>query len=71
MEEAKSIMTKREAAIVSAYTGYLIGTMDELHKYIEQIMEKPIYTHELVSEELEKLIHEKSFDDFIHLEVTD
>ena len=31
-------MTKREAAIVSAYTGVLIGDFNEMHRYIEEIM---------------------------------
>lgn len=30
-------MNKREAAIISAYTGYLIGTFTELQKYAEEI----------------------------------
>lgn len=31
-------MTKREAAIVSAYTGYLIGEFKDYHAYVEEIM---------------------------------
>lgn len=33
-------MTKREVAIISAYTGYLIGYIDEMYKYINEIMGK-------------------------------
>ena len=33
-------MTKREAAIVSAYTGVTLGKCNDLHKYIEGVMEK-------------------------------
>jgi len=39
-------MTKREAAIVSAYTGILIGSFSDLHQYIEEIMKRPVWTHE-------------------------
>ena len=42
-------MTKREAAIVSAYTGVLIGDFDEVHKYIEELLGRPVFTHELAA----------------------
>ena len=63
-------MTKREATIVSAYTGYLIGEFTEMQKYIEEIMGRPVYTHELGHEETIKLIQEKSKDDFISIKIT-
>lgn len=40
-------MTKREAAIVSAYTGYLIGDINEMYKYISEIMKRQVFTHEI------------------------
>lgn len=40
-------MTKREAAIVSAYTGYLIGDINEMYKYINEIMKRQVFTHEI------------------------
>lgn len=39
-------MTKREAAIVSAYTEILLGDMNELYKYLEEKAGRPVYTHE-------------------------
>ena len=47
-------MTKREAAIISAYTGYLIGEFSDLHAYTEEVMGQPIFTHEFpyIAEEL-------------------
>ena len=36
-------MTKKEAAIVSAYTGVLIGKFDEFHKYAEKAMGAQYY----------------------------
>lgn len=49
-------MTKREAAIVSAYTGYLIGEFSDFHAYTEEIMGRPIFTHELpnIADELKE-----------------
>lgn len=40
-------MTKREVAIVSAYTGYLIGDINEMYKYISEIMKRQVFTHEI------------------------
>lgn len=39
-------MTKREAAIVSAYTGYLIGEFSDFQAYAEEIIGRPLFTHE-------------------------
>lgn len=60
-------MTKREAAIVSAYTGVLIGDFNEMHRYIEEIMGRQVFTHELsyISDEITK----KSKNDFMNIKV--
>lgn len=62
-------MNKREAAIISAYTGVLIGTFDVLHKYIEEIMGRPVFTHELAEEEIFNKIKEFSKDDFMNIKI--
>lgn len=62
-------MTKNEAAIVSAYTGYLIGKFSDMHEYIEKIMERPIWTHEMADKTIAEEIREKSKKDFISMEV--
>lgn len=41
-------MTIREGAILTAYTGInLCKDFSEAHEYIEEIMGRPIFTHEL------------------------
>jgi hypothetical protein len=62
-------MTKREAAIVSAYTGVLLGDFDELHKYIEEIMGGDVFTHEPGNREKWGEIKARSKPDLISLEV--
>ncbi len=62
-------MNKREAAIVSAYTGILLGNFDELHSYIEEILGRPVFTHELASTGLVHDIKEKTKKDFLSLVV--
>lgn len=64
-------MTKREAAIVSAYTGMLIGDFSEMHKYIEQIMDRPVWTHELANKNLVQEIKKRSKNDFCSITVTE
>ena len=62
-------MNKREAAIVSAYTGILLGDFGEMHKYIEEIMGRPVWTHEMPS--LWDEIKARSKDDFLSIKITD
>ena len=60
-------MTKEEAAIVSAYTGILIGEFSDFHEYIEKILCRPVFTHELANKEICVEIKEKSRQDFINI----
>ena len=62
-------MTKQEAAIVSAYTGILIGDFSDMHEYIEVLLQRPVFTHELASKQITNEIKEKSKNDFINIEV--
>ncbi len=62
-------MTKREAAIVSAYTGLLLGSFSAMHKFVEEIMERPVFTHELADKDLAEDIKLKAFIHFKHIEV--
>ena len=63
-------MKRREAAIVSAYTGILLGDFSDMHEYIETILGRPVFTHELASKQVMDEIREASKSDFITLEVT-
>lgn len=63
-------MTDREKAIVMAYTGVCMlneGKFRIFHKYIEELIGRPIYIHELGNSEVAELIKEKAKDDFIKL----
>lgn len=61
------MMTKREAAIVSAYTGYLIGELDELYKYLSELIGRPVYTHEIPT--ISDKYHSRIKQDFVMIEV--
>lgn len=61
-------MTKKECAIVMAYTGITMLSGEDFgiyHRYIEDIMGRPVWTHELANESTVKEIKEKSRYDFL------
>ena len=62
-------MTKDEAAIVTAYTGVLIGEFDDFCKYAEKIIGRSIMTHELASKEMWKELRSAARNDFIGITV--
>ena len=64
-------MTKSEAAIVSAYTGILIGSFSDMHEYVEKIMRRPVMTHEMGNKIIADEIKEKSKADFIGIFIFD
>jgi hypothetical protein len=63
-------MKKREAAIVAAYTGVMLGSFSDLHEYIEEIMGRPVFTHELGSEEMTDVVKQAAKKDFVSLVVS-
>ena len=69
-------MTLRERVIVETYTGVCMVTgedRNEVYKYMEELMGRPVYTHELASKEVQEKLKEKSRADFMALcrEVTE
>ena len=61
-------MTKRECAIIMAHTGVCMCAGDDIlyfYKYVEELIGKHVYTHELI--EYEREIRDKSTIDFIDL----
>lgn len=60
------MLTKREAAIISAYTGFLIGKFSDMHEYVdEKIPGITTIGFVLFADQ----IREKSKDDFINIKV--
>lgn len=60
-------MTKEEKLIVSAYTGILMCDFSDLHEYIEKLLGRPVFTHELADKEVWKEIKNKCKPDFLNL----
>ena len=60
-------MTLHEKVILSAYTGILMCNMSEVHKYIEKLLSRPVWTHELSSKILWEEIKEQAKPDFLKI----
>lgn len=63
-------MTDRERAIVETYTGICMLTgnkRNEVYKYMEEIMGRPVFTHELADKQIQQELMEKAKPDFLKL----
>lgn len=45
-------MTHKEAIAISAYTGFCFAPFDEVHQFIEEILGRPVLTHELARKDI-------------------
>ena len=61
------MMTKREAAVITAYTGVFIGDKAEYYKYINELMGRTVFTHEM--SKLADEIKKRAEKDFMELKV--
>ena len=53
-------MTREEAILLSAYTGFLLAPdFSEVHKFCEDTLGRPIWTHEFADNCVQKEIQEK------------
>ena len=60
-------MTRHEATVISAYTGYLFCKPDDLYAYLARKTGCPVFTHELTREFFES-IHDVVLEDLIQLD---
>ena len=61
-------MTKRECAIIMAYTGTVMLNGDDMkvwYDYVEELIGRPVWLHEYPA--FAELIKEKATNDFINL----
>lgn len=53
-------MTKKESLIISAYTGFMLcKNFSDMQEFIEETLERPVFTHEMGSEDFLKEVQEK------------
>lgn len=60
-------MTHQEKIVVSAYTGYLMYDFNDVHKYIEEKLGRPIWTHEMADPKIIYEIRNATREDFLAL----
>ena len=58
-------LTPEQAAIIGAFTGICCGPFGELHGYVEKIMGRPVWTHEMGDKATAKQIKEAARADFM------
>jgi len=61
------MITKQEKVVVSAYTGVLMRDFSDVHKYIEEKLGRPVWTHEIVSYNVQEEIKRATKPDFLAL----
>lgn len=53
-------MTKQEAILLSAYTGYMLApNFEDVHKFCEELLGREIFTHEFAFKGTQAQIREK------------
>ena len=60
-------MTKYEAAVVMAYTGYAMlkgKDLNVFYEYVAKLVGRPVYTHELADPTTAYYIHDLAANDF-------
>ncbi len=62
-------MTKREAAIVSLYTGFMCGEFGNMQEYAEELMGFPIFTHMFGDKTFVTEMKAKCKSDFVSLKI--
>jgi hypothetical protein len=58
-------VTKREAAILGAYTGILFGEFRDMHAYVEEKLKRSVFTHEFGDKVTVALIKDECHSDFM------
>ena len=60
-------LTSEQAAIIGAYTGVTCGPFSDVHGYIERVMGRPVWTHEMGSKAFMEKVREAAKADFLAL----
>ena len=58
-------LTKEQAAVIGAFTGFAIGPFSDIQEYAERVLGRPIWTHEFASESVVSELREAARDDFV------
>jgi hypothetical protein len=62
-----SKLTRDQAAIIGLYTGVSAGPFEDLQKLAEDLLERPVFTHELANQDLCEKLKELVKPQFIQI----
>jgi hypothetical protein len=62
-------MTKHEAAVISAYTGYMIGNFGDMQDYAEKALGRSIFTHEFARKDICEELKQAAKADLMNIHV--
>lgn len=60
-------LTREQAAIIGAYTGFMCGPFTDIHSTVERVLGRPVWTHEMASKELMNEVRERIKPEFLEL----
>ena len=60
-------LTSLQGAIISAYTGVLCCRFSDLHAYVEQILNRPVFIHEMADEKVSDQVKKAAREDFLRI----
>lgn len=58
-------LTKEQAAIIGAYTGFTAGPFADIHEYAERKLGRPVWTHEFTSKDFNEKLQQAAKEDFL------
>ena len=62
-----SKLTRDQAAIIGLYTGVSMGPFEDVQKFAEDLLERPVFTHELANQDLCEKLKELVKPQFIQI----
>ena len=67
MKDATPRLTRRQSAILGAFTGISCGPFEAVHEYAEKKLGRPVWTHEFASKERVAELKEAAREDFLSI----
>jgi hypothetical protein len=58
-------LTREQAAIIGAFTGFLCGPFEDVQAYADEKLQRPTWTHEFGDEDFAKDLKDVSRNDFL------
>lgn len=60
-------LTREQAAVVGAFTGVVLGPFQDIHKYAERVLGRPIFDFEFADDNVARKIQDAAEADFLSI----